>query len=57
MLLCFQHWGGVGLGFFFFLQSMIHLDIKLIYKAPGVEDKSRPISSNAEVVATVMPLS
>lgn len=36
---------------------MIHLDIKLIYKAPGAEDKSRPISSNAEVVATVMPLS
>lgn len=34
---------------------MIHLDIKLIYKAPGAEDKS--ISSNAEVVATVMPLS
>lgn len=44
-------------GLFFFLQSRIHLDIKVIYKAPGLEDKSRPVSSNAEVVATVMPLS
>lgn len=39
---------------FFFLQSKIHLDIKLIYAA---EDKSSLTSSNAELVAIVVPLS
>lgn len=44
-------------GFCYFPHSRKYLDIKLIYEAPDAEDKSRPVPSSAEVVATAMALS